>query len=487
MSTDPRDPAATTRRDVLRGAAAAAAAGAVGLPALLPAAARAADEAKPAAAKTAGDPAAAGDAKAAPAKRIRLGFIGIGKQASGHLGFFVGRTDTEVVAVCDVDKARREAAHKTVVDKYKEFQRKDFKGCDQYVDYREVLARMDVDAVVIGTPDHWHTTILVEAAKAGKHIYCEKPLTLTIAEAKMAVDAVRAHKVVFQTGSQQRSDGPFREVCDYIRNGKLGKITEVFVGIGVTSKPCDLPGEQPKGEIDWDRWLGQAPERPYNSRLAHAGELPKDYPFNPGWRDYREFSGGYVTDWGAHHFDITQWALSMDGSGPVEIHPPASKGDEFGAKFVYRGSPAGDEITVHHVKQVYERPDPKNPGKTVKETNGILFVGEKGKIFVSRSVKVSEPANILAEPLGEDAKKLANTGLHRVNWLDCIRSGGKPVCDVEVGAGSVTVCHLVNLAYWHGQKLKWDPTKWTFVDGAGDNAWLTRPQREKYALPAAVV
>lgn len=481
MSTDPQHPSARSRRDVLKGAAAAAAVAAVGLPAVFPSTARAADDAKPAGEAK---PAAAGDAKIAP-KRIRLGFIGIGKQASGHLSSLVGRTDTEVVAVCDVDKVRRDLAQKTVDDKYKALERKDAKPCDAYVDYRELLARKDVDAVVIGTPDHWHTKILIEAAAAGKHIYCEKPLTLTIAEAKAAVDAVRKHKVVFQTGSQQRSDGPFREVCDYIRNGKLGKIKEVFVGIGVTSKPCDLPAEQPKGEIDWDRWLGQAPKREYNSRLAHAGEKPNDYPFNPGWRDYREFSGGYVTDWGAHHFDITQWALSMDGSGPVEIHPPESKGDQFGAKFVYRGSPAGDEITVHHVKDVHERTDAKT-GKKVKETNGILFVGEKGKIFVSRSVKVSEPANILEEKLGDDAKKLPDTGQHRVNWLTCIRTGGKPVCDVEVGAGSVTVCHLVNLAYWHGQKMKWDPQKWTFVDGAGDNAWLSRPQREGYGLPAVV-
>lgn len=451
-----------SRRTILKGAAAVSAAAA--FPTIIPSSAL-------------GD-----DKKTAPSNRLNLGFIGIGKQASGHLNFMLGRTDTQVIATCDVDATRREHFRKSVDTKYEELKRKDYKGCVGIVDYHELLARKDIDAVVIGTPDHWHTAILIDAANAKKDIYCEKPLTLTIHEAKTAIEAVRKHDVVFQTGSQQRSEGPFREVVDYIRSGKLGKIKEVFVGIGVTSKPCDLPAETPKAEIDWERWLGQAPTRPYHSRLAHAGELPGAYPFNPGWRDFREFSGGYVTDWGAHHFDITQWALQMDGSGPDEIHPPEKEGDEYGAKFIYRNSPAGDEIVVHHVHQVFEHDDAKT-GKKVKETNGILFVGEKGKIFVSRSVKISQPESILATPLTDADKKLPNTGQHRVNWLECIRNRTRPVCDIAVGAGSATVCHLVNLAYWHHTKLKWDPKKWEFIGGAGDNAWLTRPRREPYKLP----
>lgn len=449
-----------SRRGVLKSVAATAAIASVaGLPAIT----SAADDAKPTASTT------------TPPKKLNVGFIGIGKQSTGHLHFMAGRTDVTVVAVCDVDKTRREAAAKTVEEKYKELDRKDYKGCDQHVDYHELLARKDVDAVVIGVPDHWHTAILIDAAKAKKDIYCEKPLTLTIGEAKLAVEAVRKHGVVFQTGSQQRSDGPFRKVVEFIHKGGLGKIKEVFVGIGVTSKPCDLPTEEPAAEIDWDRWLGQAPKRGYNKILGHAGQLSKDYPFNPGWRDYREFSGGYVTDWGAHHFDITQWALQMDGSGPVEIHPPEKAGDKYGAKFVYRGSPAGDEIVVHHVNVVREGVNPKS-GKESKETNGIRFVGEKGEIFVSRSAVISKPEIEVPE--------IEKNAEHRANWLQCIRTREKPVCDVEVGAGSVTVCHLVNLAYWNNVKLKWDPKKWEFVDGAGDTAWLNRPRREGYELPA---
>ena len=259
-------------------------------------------------------------AAAAPSERITLGFIGIGKQAQGHLDNLSGMKTTQVLAVCDVDTVRRNHAREMVDKKYALLERKG-QTVDDYKDFHELLDRKDINAVVIGTPDHWHTAIAIEAAKAGKDIYCEKPLTLTIEEAKTIVDAVRKHDRVFQTGSQQRSEGPFRQACEYIRNGRLGKIKEILVGVGATSKWCDLPEEQPDPGLNWDMWLGQAPMRPYNQILCRKG-LPDTYPFNPGWRDYREYSGGYVTDWGAHHFDIVQWALDMDHSGPVEVLPP---------------------------------------------------------------------------------------------------------------------------------------------------------------------
>ena len=276
--------------------------------------------------------------------------------SSGHLNFHLGRSDVQVVAICDVDKTRREHFVDLTNKKYAELERKDYKGCASIARYQDLLAREDIDAVVIGTPDHWHTAILIAAANAKKHIYCEKPLTLTIEEAKAAIDAVKANKVVMQTGSQQRSEGPFREVVDYIRAGKLGKLKEVHVAIGGTSKPRDMPGQPVPEGLDWDTWLGQAPQQEYAEVLANGGKLPNSYPFNPGWRDYRDFSGGHVTDWGAHHFDITQWALQMDEAGPDEILPPPNKGDDRGARLVYRHSPAGDEIVVTHVKEIGDIP-----------------------------------------------------------------------------------------------------------------------------------
>ncbi len=423
------------------------------------------------------------DKVAAPSNRITLGFIGIGKQASGHLGALTGKSDTQTLAVCDIHKLRREAALQTVEKKYADLERKGSK-CDEYVDFRELLARKDIDAVVIGTPDHWHTIPVIEACKAGKDIYCEKPLTLTIHEAKTDIEAVRKYDRVFQTGSQQRSEGPFHAVVEFIHGGGLGKIKEVKVGVGTTSKPCDLPAQDPDPNVDFNTWLGQAPSRPYNEVLCRKG-LPNSYPFNPGWRDYREFSGGYVTDWGAHHFDITQWALGMDGSGPNEIFPPESEKDGYGARFVYHSTPVGDNITVTHVHEVYkgERNVTSKDGKTTKrekvtETNGILFIGEKGQVFVNRSFAVSEPEELYSP--GNHAGK--QTG-HRDNWLECIRSRQRPICDVAVGAGSVTVCHLVNLAYWHGKKLVWDPKTWEFPGDAEANAWRDRERRKGFELP----
>ena len=429
-------------------------------------------------------------------KPLRVGFIGIGKMGQGHLHRFTGYKNVLVTAVNDVDTTRREEARRHVDERYAELERKDVKPCKEYKHYAELLADPDVDAVMIATPDHWHTRIAIDACKAKKDIYCEKPLTLTIDEAQKLVEAARKHERVFQTGSQQRSEGPFANAVDMIRGGRIGKIKEVFIGIGPTAKPCDLPEEKVPEGLDWNEWLGQAPQRPYNQILCRQG-LPDSYPFNPGWRDYREYSGGYVTDWGAHHYDITQWALGMDESGPVEVIPPDSEGQTYGAKLIYRGSPVGDEIVVTHKRVIYEydRQVPAKDGQPARteraqETNGILFVGDKGKLFVNRSYIVSEPDAIGKQPLSDSEKKVARPGSHHQNWLDCIKTRNKPIADVEVGARSVTVCHLVNIAYWYGkpgQSLKWDPKKWEFTgdNAAQANAWRTRERRKGYEIPEA--
>src|SRR5262249_40035023 len=259
------------------------------------------------------------DKKKAASARLTLGFIGMGTMNRGHLGHFLGQKDVQVLAVCDVDTTRREAAKKTVEDRYAKDQKDgQYKGCAAYNDFRELLGRKDIDAVVIATPDHWHAIPCLEACKAGKDIYCEKPLTLTIAEAKKLIDAVRKYQRVFQTGSQQRSDREFRVACELVRNGRIGKVSKVIVDVGGPSQPCDLPAEKEEPGLDWARWLGPAPQRPYNSVLSPRGV----HGHFPNWRNYREYSGGMMTDWGAHHFDIAQWGLGMDGSGPVEIIPP---------------------------------------------------------------------------------------------------------------------------------------------------------------------
>lgn len=425
----------------------------------------------------------------APSNRITLGFIGIGKQASGHLNALAGKGETQVLAVCDVHSGRRVRAREIVEKKYKQMERPN-NGIQEYKTHQELLDRKDIDAVVIGVPDHWHTTIAINAAKAGKDIYCEKPLTLTIHEAKLIIDGIRKYDRVFQTGSQQRSEGPFREACEYIRNGRLGKIKEIWIGIGTTSKPCDLPTEETPEGIDFDQWLGQAPERGYNDVLCRRATNPDKYPFNPGWRDYREYSGGYITDWGAHHYDIIQWALDQDHSGPNEAIPPdADAPNGYGAKVIYHHTPSGDDIPVIHKPVVWDADavDARSGQKKEKlhETNGILFIGDNGKLFVNRQWIFSQPDDILKQPIKSDEIHLFQTPHHdhRQNWLDCIKTRQKPICDVETGARSVTVCHLVNLAYWHGRKLNWDPQKWEFPGDAEANEWRDRPRREKYQLP----
>jgi predicted dehydrogenase len=401
---------------------------------------------------------ALGGAPKAASDRITLGFIGVGIQNRGHLGHFLGMQDVQVLAVCDVDTTRREHAKNTVEKRYAKNQKSgQYQGCAAYVDFRDLIARSDIDAVVIATPDHWHAIPVLEACKAKKDIYCEKPLTLTIREAKAMIDAVRKYGRVFQTGSQQRSDREFRVACELVRSGRIGKIKTVNVNVGGPSRPCDLPEENLEPGLDWDRWLGPAPKRPYNSVLSPRGV----HNHFPNWRSYREYSGGAMTDWGAHHFDIAQWGLDMDHSGPVEIIPPDDPKADRGVRYLYAN---GVEL-VH------------GPG------GGVQFIGTEGEITVNRGVLQSKPENIIKEPLGDKDVHLYRSPGHQRDWLNCIRSRKLPICDVEIGARSVTVCHLGNLAYWNHRKLRWDPSAWHFVGDPEANGWLDRPRRDPWQLP----
>jgi predicted dehydrogenase len=398
------------------------------------------------------------DKKPPASERLTLGFIGVGTQARGHLGHFLGQADVQVLAVCDVDTTRRENAQKTAEKHYAEETKKGtYKGCAAYNDFRELLGRKDIDAVVIATPDHWHTIPAIEACKAGKDVYCEKPLTLTILEAKLLIEAVRKYNRVFQVGSQQRSDKEFRLACELVRSGRIGKLKTVKVDVGGPSKPCDLPEEALEPGLDWDRWLGPAPKRPYNSVLSPRGV----HTNFPNWRLYREYSGGMMTDWGAHHFDIAQWGLGMDESGPIEIIPPEDPKAEKGLRYLYANG-----VEVVHAS-----------------SGGVLFLGTDGAILVNRGKLLSLPENVIKEPLGEKDVHLYKSPGHQRDWLNCVRSRKKPICDVEVGARSVTVCHLGNLAYWNHARLRWDPKEWQFVGGTGDPKWLDRERREPWSLP----
>jgi predicted dehydrogenase len=412
---------------------------------------------------------ASGGRRHAANDRVNLGFIGTGKIAQAHLKGFLAKGDVQIVAVNDVDTTRREHARQQVEGQYARTTASGaYKGCAVYNDFRDLLDRADIDAVVICTPDHWHAIPAIQAAAAGKDIYCEKPLTLTIPEARAMVNATRRHRRVFQTGSQQRSSKEFRTAAELVRNGVIGKLQTVRAALGPSSKWCDLPEEPMEPGLDWDFWLGPAPQRPYNSILSPRGV----HDHFPKWRDYREYSGGMVTDWGAHHFDIAQWALGMDDSGPVEIIPPADPKATHGLKFLYT---SGVEL-IH------------------EDGNGINFLGTDGRIQVNRgkfefwlgdqqkAATVKDCDRIAGEYLKDAKVRLYVSNDHRTDWLECIRTRKRPICDVEVGARSVSVCHLANLAYWNHRRLKWDPRKEQFVGDAEANKWLDRERRKPWTI-----
>jgi predicted dehydrogenase len=401
-----------------------------------------------------------------PSEKLSIGMIGMGYQARGHRSFLLAHPDTRVVAIAEVDAKRREESRQAIDTWYEDgIKAGTSKACDAYVDYRELIARKDIDAVLIATPDHWHTIPALDAIKSGKDVYCEKPLTLTIHEAKVLIDAVRKHKRVFQTGSQQRSNKEFRIACEAVRNGRIGKLEKVYAGVAGPSKWCDLPEEEMEPGLDWERWLGPAPMRPYNSVLSPRGV----HSHFPNWRNYREYSGGMMTDWGAHHFDIAQWGIGADDSGPVEIIPPDDSKAERGLRFVYANG-------VELIHGEHKDPDGETRG-------GVHFVGDKGIIYVDRGKLMSWHGEIVKEPLGASEKPLYKSEGHHQDWLNCIKTREKPICDVEIGARSVTVCHLGNLAYWNQRKLRWDPKKWEFKGDREANSWRDRERRDGYKLP----
>ena len=398
-------------------------------------------------------------------ERLTLGFVGMGKQMGGHLDTFLRRPECQVVAVCDVEakrlKLRQDKANANAY--YADRDGKPgYNGVAAYGDFREIAGRGDIDAVVIATPDHWHTLVSIAMLEAGKDVYCEKPLTLTINEGKALVRAARAYGRVFQVGSQQRSSREFRIACELVRNGRIGKVHTVHVNVGGPPAECYLPAEPVPDGLDWNFWLGPAPWRPYNSDIAPG----LDFEGWPNFRAYRDYSGGGMTDWGAHHFDIAQWGLGMDESGPVEILPPGD-GHEF---LTYKYA---NGVVMYH--------------GGARGKAGVEFIGDKGKVWVNRGYLETDPAGLENEPIGPDEIHLYDSPGHHDDWLDCIKTRSRPICDVAIGHRSATVCHLGNIAYWIKRPLRWDPAKEIFVqqDGAPDvdaNRTLQRPMRAPWRL-----
>jgi predicted dehydrogenase len=386
--------------------------------------------------------------------RIRVGAIGVGGR--GTLLLQQLPNSAELVALSDCNLAKAE-----------EFKAKSNGDWPIYQDYRKILERKDIDAVIVATGEFQRVLPCIEACQAGKDVYAEKPLTLYIQEGRALVNAVRKYNRILQVGTQQRSMEMNRVACELVRSGGLGKILEVRAIAYAGSEPS--PGELfpaqeiPKG-LDWSQWLNQASERPFNSRWM-------------GWMKWRDFAGGEMTNWGAHGVDQIQWALGMDDTGPIEI-APLTEGPNGQVRMRYANG-----VQVNYVIE---------PGKG--PMGGAIFVCEKGKLEVNRNKFTSNPPEIAQQLLKSldieeeerkwsDSLALWQAKWHLQNWLDCIRSRKLPVADVEIGHRSVSVCHLANIARATGRVLRWDPKSEVFLQDEAANQFLTRKRRPGFELP----
>jgi len=412
----------------------------------------------------------------APSNRITVGGIGIGMMGQGHLRCFLGYPESQVLAVCDVDQWRRENAKTNVEQTYAAAQTSGaYRGCQAYTDLRDLLARDDIDAVVVATGDNWHATASVMAVKSGKDVYCEKPISLTIREARAMADSARRYGRVFQIGLQQRSTPEFQKACGLVQKGAIGKVKIVYVCFPGTSDDVSLPTEPVPEGLDWDQWLGPAPWRPFNGRFHRYGRPPHVVP----WHFCRDFGGGNLTSNAVHAFDVVQWGLGMDESNPVEVIPP-----ETGEYPVLTYKYANGVLLQVDWKLNPETqfvPEGWDVGTRIQNF-GALFVGEDGWIHVGRQGYLrAHPKEILEQPAGEpDPWHPVNN--HHQDWLHCIETRQRPACDVSIGCRSTIVSHLGCIAHWTGRALKWDPVKEEFLGDEEANRLRWRAMREPWKI-----
>ena len=459
------DGAGVSRRDFLKrsGAGALAASAIAGFPAIVPASVL---------------------GKHAPGNRINIGAIGNGRISRVHdLPGVWKYDDARIVAVCDVDSNRLADAKRLVNGYYSGKTGKPYDGVVGYADYRELLASKDVDAVLISTPDHWHALIAIAAVKAGKDVYLQKPASLTITEGRALADAVKGSGRIFQIGSQQRSSPQFRYAAELVRNGRIGKLQTVKIG---------LPGD-PSGEVepempvpknlDYDQWLGSTPVVYYTEKRVH----PQVGYDRPGWLRCEQFGAGMITGWGAHHVDSAHWGMDTERTGPAEVWGHA----EFPRSGLWdvHGHFETHALYANGVHMIISGDFP----------NGIRFEGTEGWIFVSRgneAVTASDPQSTLkdARALAASDPKIITSAIganevhlyvstdHHGNWLDCVRSRREPIAPAEVAHRSCSACLLHHIAMKLPRHLKWDPAAERFIGDDEANALLARPQRAPYTL-----
>ena len=408
------------------------------------------------------------DGAVAPSNRINLGCIGVGRMGQGDMRAFMGFREVQVVAVCDVDSKRVKDAQRLVEQKYAA-QKKDgsYKGCAIYGDFREVTSRDDIDAVMICTPDHWHVLPAIAAAKVGKDIFLQKPMSLTIEEGRVLSDTVRRYGRVLQVGSQRRSSASVRFGCELVRNGRIGKLHTVKVGTGA-DPATKLHQTMPvPPNLDYDRWLGPTPWAPYTEARVH----PEKGYGRPGWLRISDYSLGMVTAWGSHHMDIAHWGMGVDDTGPVEIQAEA----EFPKDGLWDvHGPFRIEYTyANGVKVIYA------DSRQVK--HGIVFEGTEGWVHVGGRPD-AHPKSLLTSKIRPGEVHLTKSVNHKGNFLESIRTREETVAPVENGHRTCSACILGYIAMQLGRELKWDPERERFVDDPEADRWISKPMRAPWRL-----
>lgn len=392
--------------------------------------------------------------------RIGVGYIGVGRRGNQLMGL---PPEGQIVAAADVDARRAEAVAAR-------------RKCRACTDYRKLLEAKDVDAVVIATPDHWHVLPAIHACLAGKDVYLEKPLSLTMREGRVLVDAVRKHQRVLQTGSQRRSMAGHRLGCELVRSGVAGRIHTVLILNYPSPWEARFPGQPVPQGLDWDAWCGPTEPVPFHEDIFIQRS-------RPGWISLRPYSGGEMTGTGAHGFDQIQWALDMDHTGPVQVWCEAGKLEPV----IYEapeGLARGDRLTsqgrrvrMKYASGIEVRLEPGEPAA------GAVFIGDRGKIRIGNNTVDSNPPELAKTPPDQLKVRLPASNDHLKDWFDAVKSRSRPIADVEIGHRSAVVCHLGNIARWVGRPLTWDPAKEIFPGDEEANRLLDRPRRKGYELP----
>jgi hypothetical protein len=415
-----------------------------------------------------------------PSAKITMGCIGIGSMGSGHLRGFAGQEDVRVVAVCDLRRKFREKAKATVDQRYGD------NGCTMYQDFRELLARPDIDAVCIATPDHWHALIAIEAARSRKDMYMEKPADVHVAAAQALREAVSRYGVVFQFGTQQRSSQEFRLCCELVRNGRIGKLHTIVVGslpgMVFANQPLQPPPDP--SEFDYDMWLGPAPWSPYTfQRSASRAEGSPGY-----WMHIHDYGLGCLSGaWGIHHVDIAQWGNNTDDTGPLEIEGtgviPKDGLCDTAVTWRVEHLYANGVKMIHMDSRHTEKEFPQFVTPVLENRGcGILFLGSDGWVIVSRGGIDARPKSLLKTTFSANEPRLPVSNNHKRNFLDCLKTRQKTICPIETAVRSDTICHLDDIAIRLGRKLHWDPKAEQFTGDDEANRLLTRPLRSPWRL-----